>query len=34
MFYYDDDKLVYKYEKHNDNNYQELGLFTGSKINM
>ena len=34
MFYYDDDKLVYKYEKHNDNNYQELGLFEGTKINM
>ena len=34
MFYYDDDKLVYKYEKHNDNNYQELGFFIGSKINM
>ena len=31
MFYYEDNnKLVYKYEKHNDNNYQELGLFTGS----
>lgn len=35
MFYYEDnDKLVYKYEKHNDNNYQELGFFIGSKINM
>lgn len=35
MFYYEDNnKLVYKYEKHNDNNYQELGFFTGSKINM
>ena len=30
----DNDKLVYKYEKQNDNNYQEFGLFTGSKINM
>jgi hypothetical protein len=30
----ENDKLVYKYEKHNDNNYQELGFFTGSKINM
>ncbi len=31
-FYYDDDKIVYRYEKHkhNDDNYQELGLFTGS----
>lgn len=35
MFYYEDnDKLVYKYEKHNDNNYQELGFFIGSKINI
>ena len=36
-FYYDDgnnDKLVYKYEKCTNNNYQELGFFTGSKINM
>jgi hypothetical protein len=32
-FYYDDDnKIVYKYEKHNNNNYQELGLFIGSII--
>ena len=33
-FYYDDDKIVYRYEKHklNDDNYQELGLFTGSVI--
>jgi len=32
IFYYDDDKIVYRYEKHkhNDDNYQELGLFTGS----
>ena len=30
-FYYDNDKIVYKYEKQVDyNNYQELGLFTGS----
>ena len=30
-FYYEDDKIVYKYEKQVDyNNYQELGLFTGS----
>jgi hypothetical protein len=33
-FYYDNDKLVYKYEKHTNNNYQELGFFTGSKINI
>ena len=36
-FYYDDgnnDKLVYKYEKCTNNNYKELGFFTGSKINM
>jgi hypothetical protein len=33
IFYYDDDnKIVYKYEKHNNNNYQELGLFIGSII--
>ena len=33
IFYFnDDDKIVYRYEKHklNDDNYQELGLFTGS----
>ena len=33
IFYYDEDnKIVYRYEKDkdNDNNYQELGLFTGS----
>jgi hypothetical protein len=32
IFYYDDDKIVYKYEKQKDNanNYQEFGLFTGS----
>ena len=30
----ENDKLVYKYEKYTDNNYQELGFFTGSKINM
>lgn len=32
IFYFDDDKIVYRYEKHkdNNNNYQELGLFTGS----
>ena len=32
IFYYDDDKIVYRYEKDKDNadNYQELGLFTGS----
>jgi len=31
IFYYDNDnKIVYRYEKDNVNNYQELGLFTGS----
>jgi len=32
IFYYDDNKIVYRYEKNKDNhnNYQELGLFTGS----
>lgn len=34
IFYYDDDKIVYKYEKqiNKENNYQELGFFTGSMI--
>jgi hypothetical protein len=34
IFYYDDNKIVYKYEKHKDknDNYQELGLFSGSII--
>jgi len=34
IIYYDDDKIVYRYEKHkdNENNYQEFGLFTGSII--
>ena len=30
VFYYDNDKIVYKYEKHRNNDYQEFGLFTGS----
>ena len=35
IFYYDDNKIVYRYEKYkNDNSYQELGLFTGSNINI
>ena len=34
IFYYDADKIVYRYEKYKDNhnNYQEFGLFTGSII--
>ena len=36
IFYYDNEKLLYKYEKHNDNdnNYQEFGFFIGLKINI
>jgi len=34
IFYYDADKIIYRYENYTNNNYQELGLFTGSKINM
>jgi hypothetical protein len=30
IFYYDNDKIVYKYEKQRNNDYQEFGLFTGS----
>ncbi len=34
-FYFDDnDKLIYKYEKYTNNNYQELGFYIGSKINI